>query len=142
MPTNVCVSIKMGISASGRPLRKRSLDVAGEIMAQDIVVSANALPDYVFEPGYRNAPLPEVAAYIEENHHLPGMPSAEDAAKNGLSVGDMQKKLLEKVEELTLHMIAADERNRQLEQQNRDLRDRVQKLENHTAVGDSAIRGR
>ena len=60
---------------------------------------------------------------------LPGMPSAEEAEKSGLSVGEMQKKMLEKIEELTLHMIDADERSRQLEKENRDLRERLAKVE-------------
>jgi hypothetical protein len=77
--------------------------VAGTVMAQQIIVSSTAFPDYVFAPGYKNRPLAEVAAYIELNHRLPGMPSAEEAAAKGVNVGDLQKKLLEKVEELTLH---------------------------------------
>jgi hypothetical protein len=105
------------------------LDVSGTITAKEIIVSGNAVPDYVFAPGYRNRPLREVAAYIQQNHHLPGMPSAEEAEQSGLSVGDMQKKMLEKIEELTLHMIDADERNRRLEQENRALQERVASLE-------------
>jgi hypothetical protein len=102
------------------------LDVAGSIGATDIYVTSNALPDYVFDADYKNAPLPEVAAYIEQNHHLPGMPSAAEAERNGLSVGEMQNKLLQKVEELTLHMIAAEKRNKELKRQVRELRAQFQ----------------
>lgn len=122
-----------------------TLDVNGSIGATDIYVSTNALPDYVFDADYRNAPLSEVAAYIDQNHHLPGMPSAAEAEKNGLSVGEMQNKLLQKVEELTLHMIAAEKRsddlaqtNEQLAQQNRDLQQQMAELRaqvNSTAAG-------
>ncbi len=104
------------------------LDVSGTIEAQDILVTANALPDYVFENEYHNATLAEVAAYIEKNHHLPGMPSAADAAANGVSVGGMQNKLLEKVEELTLHLIEQDKRSGQLEQRNSQLEDENRRL--------------
>ena len=78
--------------------------------------------DYVFRPSYRLRPLSEVAAYIQANHHLPEMPAAAEVAKKGVSVGDMQAKLLAKIEELTLHAI-------QLEQQNRELQERVGRLE-------------
>ena len=110
------------------PSSSYRLDVAGAIGATDIFVTSNALPDYVFDADYRNAPLPEVAKYIAENHHLPGIPSAAEAEKSRLNVGDMQNKLLQKVEELTLHMIAADERNTRLEEQNRDLQAQVAQL--------------
>jgi DNA-binding transcriptional MerR regulator len=53
--------------------------------------------------------------------------------EKGVSVGDMQAKLLAKVEELTLHMIQADERNSRLEQQNQELRDRLARLEKSAA---------
>ena len=75
------------------------------------------------------AALSEVAAYIKANHHLPEIPAAAEVAKKGVSVGDMQAKLLAKIEELTLHMIQAEERNTRLERQNRELQDRVGRLE-------------
>ena len=113
-----------------------TLDVDGTITAKEVIVSGNAVPDYVFRAGYRNRPLREVAAYIQENHHLPGIPSAEEAQKDGLSLGDMQKKMLEKIEELTLHMIDAEKRtdqlaenNERLAAENRELRERLAKLE-------------
>jgi hypothetical protein len=85
------------------------LQVAGTIGAKEVLVTATGA-DYVFEPAYRLKPLSEVANYIEANHHLPDIPSAEEVQQKGMSVGDMESKLLAKVEELTLHMIAADER--------------------------------
>ena len=70
------------------------------------------------------------------------MPSAEEMQKNGASVGEMQAKLLAKVEELTLHMIdadehlrQADERNKALERQNLELQQRIARLE--AAAGNS-----
>jgi len=111
------------------------LDVAGTMAAREIIVSQTGA-DYVFDPGYRLAPLNEVADYIRENHHLPDVPSAEEMQQKGASVGEMQAKLLAKVEELTLHMIEADERskrdeerNKSLEQQNRELQERIARLE-------------
>ena len=49
--------------------------------------------------------LPQVEQFIKTNSHLPQMPSAEEVSKNGLSMGEMQNKLLQKVEELTLYVI-------------------------------------
>lgn len=60
-----------------------ALDVAGTITAKEVIVSGNAVPDYVFAAGYRNRPLREVAAYIRENKHLPGIPSAEECKRPG-----------------------------------------------------------
>jgi hypothetical protein len=97
------------------------LAVAGAISSQEVIVTTSGA-DYVFDPSYRLAPLTEVADYIEANHHLPEIPAASDMSQNGVSVGDLQSKLLAKIEELTLHMIEAEKENRQL-------RERVAKLE-------------
>ncbi len=104
------------------------LGVAGTIGAYEIVVASSGA-DYVFDPGYRLQPLSEVAEYVKENHHLPEIPSAAEVQANGVSLGEMQSKLLAKIEELTLHMIQSEERNGRLEEQNRDLQDRIARLE-------------
>jgi hypothetical protein len=104
------------------------LQVAGSIGAQEVVVSQTGA-DYVFDPGYKLQPLSEVAAYINENHHLPEIPSAGEMQEKGMSVGDMQAKLLAKIEELTLHMIQAEEKSNRLERENRELRERLDRLE-------------
>ncbi len=109
------------------------LHVAGIIGAEEVIVSSTGA-DYVFLPGYRLMPLAEVGEYIRKNRHLPGIPSAREAQKTGMSLGDMQGKLLAKVEELTLHMIRAEERSQRLEAENRELRDRVVRLESHGAA--------
>jgi len=103
------------------------LDVAGTMAARENIVTQTGA-DYVFDPAYRLAPLSEVADYIKENHHLPDVPSAQEMQKNGASVGDMQAKLLAKVEELTLHMIEADGRIRQADERNKELRQEVREL--------------
>ena len=83
----------------------------------------------MFRPEYRLKPLSEVAAYIDEHQHLPDIPSEGEVREKGVSLGEMQVKLLAKVEELTLHMIQADERNNRLERQNRELQERIARLE-------------
>jgi hypothetical protein len=65
--------------------------------------------DYVFRKNYVLMPLPTLKAYIDSASHLPGIPSAEEVVKNGSDLGQMNAKLLEKVEELTLYMIHLNE---------------------------------
>ena len=71
-----------------------------------IVTLTNPYPDYVFEKNYNLMPLSDVANYINTNHHLPNIKSEQDVKKSeGIDIGEMQLKLLEKVEELTLYII-------------------------------------
>jgi hypothetical protein len=60
---------------------------------------------YVFDDDYSVMPLPKLAEYIRDNKHLPGIPAAAEAEKNGIELGDMNKKLLEKTEELYLYIL-------------------------------------
>ena len=108
------------------------LDVAGTIAAQEIKVEAT-VPDYVFDPGYRLQPLSEVKQFVEEHHHLPDIPSAADVKEKGMSVGQMQAKLLGKIEEITLHMIQAEERNNRLEARNNTLEQQIKSLQEQLA---------
>jgi len=105
------------------------LTVKGIIGARQVIVTSTMGADYVFKPEYHLRQMSEVSAYIKEHHHLPEVPSEAEVQANGVNLGDMQMKLLAKVEELTLHAIQADERNNRLEQQNRELQDRVALLE-------------
>lgn len=87
--------------------------VKGKLGAEELVVLAYASwPDYVFEKNYKLLSLQEVEAYIKAHNHLPGVTSAEEMkSKDGIEVGKMQTKLLEKIEELTLYAIEADKKN-------------------------------
>ena len=96
------------------------------MQATEVVVNSVGA-DYVFGPDYRLQTLDEVAAYIGKNHHLPEIPSAKEVEEKGVSLGDMQAKLLAKIEELTLHMIRAN-------QENRELRERLARLEAATST--------
>nr|WP_199157665.1 hypothetical protein [Pedobacter sp. ASV2] len=81
------------------------LAVNGKIHTQEVRVDLKGWPDYVFEPGYKVGTLEELERYINANKHLPEMPSAKEVEANGIELGEMNKLLLKKVEELTLHMI-------------------------------------
>ncbi len=81
------------------------LSVKGNIRAHEIKVETANWPDYVFKSGYPLQPLTEVEEFIKLNGHLPEIPTAADAESEGISLGEMNKILLKKIEELTLHMI-------------------------------------
>ncbi|MBR3518916.1 MAG: hypothetical protein IKN77_02200 [Paludibacteraceae bacterium] len=93
-----------------------------QLKAKDIRVDLNNAADYVFEDNYNLKSLKEVESYVKENKHLPGIPSAAEISQNGMSVSEMSNLLLEKVEELTLHLI-------QLEKENEALKAKVESLD-------------
>lgn len=105
---------KVGI-ATDSP--KELLSVNGNIQAKEIKVTTTAAdwPDHVFADGYKLPSLQETAKFIKENKHLPGVPKAKEIEENGLSLGEMNKILMQKVEELTLHLIDKDKRIEALE---------------------------
>lgn len=95
------------------------LAVAGNMIAESIKVKLQgAWPDYVFAKEYPLATLQETEKHTKEKGHLPGIPSAEEVKSNGVDLGDMNVKLLQKIEELTLHLI---ELKKQSEMQNEKL---------------------
>lgn len=104
---------------TGNPQYK--LDICGNMRAKEVRVETGWC-DYVFDKNYSLRPLAEVEAYIKENHHLPNIPSATTIETEGLEVASMLAKHMEKIEELTLYIIAQD---KQLEQ----LKTRISQLE-------------
>ena len=96
------------------------LCVDGKIISEELFVQMSAdWPDYVFQEGYDLPDIGELKNYISEEGHLPGVPSAAEVnLKNGIEVGEMNRVLLEKIEELTLYIIQQDERIAALESQN------------------------
>ena len=79
--------------------------------------NTNGWSDYVFEEDYDLMPLDALEAFVKENKHLPGIPTQAEVAKNGIDLGEMNKKLLEKVEELSLYVIEQEKRIKNLEKQ-------------------------
>lgn len=83
-----------------------ALSVNGKIACEEVLVQDNASwPDYVFNKDYNLMSLEELESSINENNHLPGLPPASEVEENGFNVADMQRRVLEKVEELTLYTI-------------------------------------
>jgi hypothetical protein len=95
------------------------LDVLGTIRAKEVLVNLDGGADFVFEKGYKLLPIEHVANYVQENKHLPDIPSANEMVKNGVSMGDLQVKLLQKVEELTLYVIELKKEINILKQEHR-----------------------
>jgi hypothetical protein len=98
----VTVPGKMGIGTVNSLYK---FSVNGTIRSTEVIVE-NGWADYVFDKKYKLKPLEDVEKFIEQNRHLPGIPSAAEIEKNGLKLGDTQKKMMEKIEELTLYIIA------------------------------------
>ena len=71
----------------------------------------------MFDDDYRLSSLPELEQYIKVNRHLPDIPSAKDVEDNGVDLGEMNAKLLQKVEELTLYVIDLQKQIDELKQQ-------------------------
>jgi hypothetical protein len=101
------------------------LAVNGNIAALQITVAAT-LPDYVFSGDYPLISLDSVNRYIQANHHLPGVPSADSVAKAGLNLGDNQSVLLKKIEELTLYLLQQQRELEALKAENQRLAAKVE----------------
>ncbi len=99
------------------------LDVAGGIRADSVVVNTSGA-DFVFDENYQQMSLDSLSQYLEKHKHLPGISSSEEMKKDGVSVGALQTRLLQKVEELTLYVIEQNKRIEKLEKENEELRNR------------------
>ena len=93
------------------------LDVNGTIRANEIKVEIGWAADFVFEKDYPLPSIEKVAQFIEDNGHLPGIPSAEEVIENGVNLGEMNQKLLQKIEELTLYVIEQQKQINDLKKQ-------------------------
>lgn len=93
------------------------LSVDGKIMAEEVTVQNSTIwPDYVFDSEYVLMPLEDVEKSILKNKHLPNIPSALEVKQKGIELGEMNRKLMEKVEELTLYIIELNKKNEILAQ--------------------------
>ncbi|WP_340065672.1 hypothetical protein [Ascidiimonas aurantiaca] len=112
---------QVGIGTSAMGTHK--LAVEGSIGAREIKVEVSGWPDFVFEDDYHLKPLEDVEAHISEKGHLPEIPDKAEVAKNGINLGEMNAKLLQKIEELTLYLI---EQNKEI----KELKEKIKHLEN------------
>lgn len=112
--TGDCWFTNNGGFGIGTSTPQYKLDVRGTIRAHEIIVNTSGA-DFVFADNYKLRPLQEVKSYVQENRHLPEIPSAQEMQEDGMNVNDMVVKLLQKVEELTLYNIQLEERISELE---------------------------
>ena len=107
------------------------LAVNGNIRAKEIKVETG-WSDFVFHDDYKLPTLQEVEKHIEEKGHLKDIPSAKEVAENGIFLGEMDSKLLQKIEELTLYTIQQEKKIKKLQEENQELKslsNRLSKIE-------------
>jgi hypothetical protein len=110
-----CITVKQnGNVGIGTTDPTYKLSVNGNIRSKEVVVESG-WADYVFDKDYTLQPLSQTEQYIQRYQHLPGIPSAAEIRSNGLSIGDLQSKMMAKIEELTLHIIALEKKINSLE---------------------------
>jgi len=103
--------------------------IAGAAVAESMTVKLQAnWCDYVFKKDYLLMPLSELKAYIDKNQHLPEIPAAAEVERNGLDLGEMNKVLVKKVEELTLYLIEKDKEDKARQQEVDELKKQVETL--------------
>jgi len=102
----------------------------GAVYAKKIYVQTAIFPDYVFKKDYRLMPLSEVKSYIDQNHHLPEMPTEKEVVEKGIDVGEMNKLLTKKVEELTLYVIdLKEEKDKEIRELKSNQDELIKKME-------------
>jgi len=111
-------SVGIGTISTGTDM----LAVNGSVRAKEIKVEINGWSDFVFADNYQLRSLSDVESFIDENKHLPDVPSEQEVKEKGVNLGNMDAKLLQKIEELTLYVI-------QLSKENNEFRERLKKLE-------------
>ena len=109
--------ISEGNLGIGTTTPTEKLAVNGTIRSKEVIVEATGWPDYVFADDYELPTLAEIEAFIKANKHLPDVPSAEQVEEQGQHIGEIQKQLLKKMEEMTLYMIELKKENELLKKE-------------------------
>ncbi|WP_119790330.1 hypothetical protein [Flavobacterium anhuiense] len=115
----------MGIGVSS-PQNK--LDVNGTIHSKEVKVNMENWSDFVFKEEYKLPTIAEVERHIKEKGHLENIPSEEEVLKNGINLGEMNAKLLQKIEELTLYMIQMKKENESVKKENIEIKEYLKEL--------------
>ena len=133
---NIILNKNGGNVGIGMSNPQNKLDVNGTVHAKEVKVDMSGWADFVFQKDYPLPSLEEIEKHINEKGHLANIPTTKEIMENGLLLGENQKLLLQKIEELTLYIIEQHKLNKiqseQLQQQiqiNKSLEQRLQKLE-------------
>lgn len=119
---------KVGIGTEDMPNDDYSLFVGKGILTEKVKVAlqnTSEWSDHVFQPYYNLMPLGEVSDFITKHGHLPGVPSAKQIVESGLDVAKTDAMLMEKIEEITLHLIAMEKRVAEVEKENNALKQQL-----------------
>lgn len=106
------------------------VSVNGHIHTKEVKVDLNGWSDFVFENNYELRTLEEVEKHIAENGYLPEIPSEAEVTENGINLGEMNAKLLQKIEELTLYLIEQNKELKNAQAEILELKEKVNGLEN------------
>jgi len=107
-------NVRIG-AGTGNP--SKALEVNGVVRSKEVLVEATGWADFVFEDDYDLMSLAEIEQFVKQHGHLPEVPSAKEVEENGIGLGEMNALLLQKIEEMTLHMIELEKRLKELENQ-------------------------
>jgi hypothetical protein len=100
----------------------RTLNVVHGVLTDSVRVAlSSAWADFVFDDSYTLMPLDKLGGFIQNHKHLPGIPSAAEVAVNGIELGEMNSKLLQKIEELTLYTLQQQKKNEEQQKKNEEL---------------------
>ncbi|MEN8194803.1 MAG: hypothetical protein ABFS12_18425, partial [Bacteroidota bacterium] len=125
-PTNSLTINSNGDVGIGTWSNEHKLAVAGSIITEEVIVKLQSnWPDHVFNDDYQLPELADVKQFIQENNHLEGIPSENELQNNGINLANIQSKLLQKIEELTLYIIKQDEDINKLKDELVTLRNKI-----------------
>ena len=113
---NSSPSYQLDVSGTSRFTQKMILEDDIEAKKVKVTATPGSVPDYVFSNDYALRTIPELEEFIKTNSHLPNIPNAKEIETNGQNLGEMQLKLLEKIEELTLYVIEQNKKVQGLEE--------------------------
>ncbi len=109
-------SVGIGIASGASIPAGYLFAVDGKMISEELKVQLSGnWPDYVFKEGYQLKSFDQLRSFIKEKNHLPNIPPAQEVEKNGIEVGDMQKRMMEKIEEITLYILELESRIKSLE---------------------------
>jgi hypothetical protein len=117
--------VNIGSLYTGGTHSDYKFSVKGKVLAKEVYVTLDNWSDFVFAEDYKLTPLEELKLFIATNHHLPDVPSEAEIIEGGNNLGQMDAILLQKIEELTLYVLQLNDKLKQVEEENAELRTRL-----------------